>query len=108
MAVCNVPGCPVLVEGKGRCGQTCHPGCAAKTQVRPTITEQGYGAHWRGSRDGFVEAYPLCAGVDGGHHPKCDGLTRVADHAPLTRRELVAQGVADPDAWCYLQPLSRS
>ncbi len=108
-AVCNVPGCAVLVDGKGRCGGDCCEGrCKNRVATRPTTTAQGYGSSWRTKRAAFVAAHRRCVGIDGEHHPNCDGVTRVADHAPITRRELVAQGDPDPDGWQHLQPLSLS
>ncbi len=98
-AVCPVPGCPTLTAG-GRCP------AHGKPDRRPNASQRGYGARWQKIRSAFLAAHPLCAGVDGEHHPHCDGQATVPDHAPLTRRELVARGVADPDAWEYLVPLS--
>lgn len=104
--VCNVPGCPVIIQSTGRCGGSCCDGrCADRRgpDLRPTAAARGYGNDWRRRRAAFLAANPTCAGDGaGGHHPNCDGVATVPDHHPLTRRELVAQGVEDPDAAEYL------
>ena len=56
----------------------------------------GYDARWRKTRAAFLDANPTC--IDCGHP------ATVADHAPRTRRQLLADGVANPDAWDHLQP----
>lgn len=97
MKVCTEPGCPALVPS-GRCPQH-----GPKTAPRPSTTAQGYGARWRAARDPFIAAHPLCQGDGaGGHHPRCDGRATVADHDPITRRELVRLGDPNPDAWHHL------
>lgn len=97
-AVCTEPGCPALVEGKGRC-----PAHGPAVKPRPTITQQGYGASWRHTRNAFIAAHPVCQGDGtGSHHPGCNGSATVADHDPLTRRELVRRGDPNPDAWSHL------
>lgn len=99
LKTCSVPGCYRITEHT-RCEQH-------KTQdKRGKSRYLGYGNAWRKVRDPFIKANPRCAGVDGEHHPNCDGRATVADHYPETRRELVARGVPDPDAWHRLQPLS--
>jgi 5-methylcytosine-specific restriction enzyme A len=56
---------------------------------RPTATQRGYGAeHRERFRAGVLERGPDCV--------LCGELATVADHYPLTRRELVDMG-ADPD-----------
>ncbi len=101
MSVCTEPGCPVIVT-KGRCSK--HGPIA---RIRPSITAQGYGARWRKVRDAFIAAHRVCAGDGaGGHHRNCNGLATVADHDPITRRELVERGDPAPDAWHHLVPRS--
>jgi hypothetical protein len=39
-----------------------------------------------------------------GHDPDCGGPATVPDHDPVSRAELVRQGVPDPDDWRYLRP----
>jgi 5-methylcytosine-specific restriction protein A len=97
MKVCTQPGCPALVAA-GRCEKH-----GPKVKPRPSTTAQGYGAGWRRKRAAFIAAHPVCQGDGaGGHHPRCDGVATVPDHDPLTRRELVARGDPDPDAWHHL------
>jgi 5-methylcytosine-specific restriction protein A len=47
-------------------------------------------------RDPFIAAHRTC--ID------CGAPSTDADHAPTSRRDLLAQGVDDPDDWQYLQP----
>ena len=89
--MCPEPGCPTIVEGGGRCARHGRP-----TKPRPTTTEQGYGSAWRRVRDRFIARHRVC--VD------CGGPSSVADHDPVTRRELVARGDPDPDAEHHLVP----
>jgi 5-methylcytosine-specific restriction protein A len=99
MKTCAKGGCPALVPvGTARC-----PVHGPKVKPRPSTTAQGYGASWRRKRAAFIAAHPVCQGDGaGGHHPRCDGVATVPDHDPLTRRELVARGDPDPDAWHHL------
>lgn len=82
---CPTPGCPELTTG-GRCRR-----CAsAAERARGTSTERGYA---RNPEHRAFRAAVL------NNHPRCT-LCRttpsvVADHYPLSRRELVARGM-DP------------
>ena len=91
---CAQPGCPALVE-HGRCPRHRPP----STDPRPSAARRGYDRHWRRISAAFLKANPVC--VDCGHP------SSQADHAPVTRRELVAAGVEHPDAWVYLQARCR-
>lgn len=94
MRVCSSPGCPELVPS-GRCS-----GCQAAAEAkRGTAAQRGYGhAHRTRFRAGVLGKDPLCVCVDEahGHGPACLIPSTVADHHPLSRRELEAIG-ADPD-----------
>lgn len=96
-----MPDCPALVLGRGKCGGACCGGRCKDREYgpgstpRPSASEQGYGARWRKVRDPFIAANPIC--VD------CGAPSTDADHAPVSRRDLIARGVADPDAWEHLQ-----
>ena len=42
------------------------------------------------------------------HHPACvlcGAPSKVADHYPKSRRQLVAEGITNPDTWRRLRPL---
>lgn len=81
---CSQPGCPTLTpSGQSRCEQH------AYDRARPTARARGYGrAHQGRFRRGVLAREPYCR--------LCYAPAVVADHWPLSRRELVAQG-ADPD-----------
>ena len=93
---CSTPGCPGTPgPDRSRCAR-----CAANDQrrrdaARGTPAERGYTTAWSRRAATFLRAHPRC--VD------CGGPATVADHAPRSRRQLVAAGVADPDAPQYLQ-----
>lgn len=92
---CPTPGCPeVTPPGQGRC-QDCK---AEAEQRRGTAKQRGYGkAHRSRFREGVLarDCYCVCRGCDS-HAGLCAKPSTVADHHPLSRRELVAQGM-DPD-----------
>lgn len=59
---------------------------------------------WRRRSAAFLRAHPWCA--------LCEELglsvkATVADHWPMSRKELVAAGESDPDQTKYLRPLCR-
>jgi 5-methylcytosine-specific restriction protein A len=85
MRVCPTPGCPEITPG-GRC-----PGCSTRAeQKRGSAAARGYGASWAKRRIGYLIAHPICV-LDG-------AIATVADHYPVSRRDLIADGVPDPDA----------
>ena len=94
LKVCSTTGCPNLVE-RGRC-----PDCVAAAEARRgTAAQRGYGStHRTRFRRDVLRKDPLCVCADEahGHGPQCLAPSTVADHWPLSRRELVAIG-ADPD-----------
>ena len=65
-----------------------------RVDTRPSAAARGYGSAWRKKRDAFLAKNPTC--VD------CGAPSTVPDHYPVTRAELVKQGVADPDDERYL------
>ncbi len=82
--VCNVPGCPTISDT---------PRCPAHTKAadkaRGTATQRGYsGPRHRRFRRIILQRDPLCV--------LCGAIATVADHYPISRRDLVAQGL-DPD-----------
>lgn len=91
LKVCPAPGCPNLVES-GRCDQ--HRRAADK--ARGTARDRGYNSpgHTRRFRPMVLARDPICVlCLEEGLAPR---LATVADHWPLSRRELVARGM-DPD-----------
>lgn len=100
--VCNEPGCWRLVKGSRWCPK--HridwdaKETARKREVdgrRPSARARGYDSRWERRRRSFLRRHPRCE--------DCGGQATVADHVP-TREELVARGVADPDADEWLHP----
>ncbi|RPE27300.1 holin [Kitasatospora cineracea] len=85
LTVCNIPGCPEFTD-KGRCED--HRREAE--QRRGTARQRGYGTtHTRRFRAAVLARDPQCT--------LCGQAPSVhADHHPLSRRELAAQGL-DPD-----------
>lgn len=83
MRVCNVHGCAVLFEGKsGRCPT--HRREADR--ARGTSKERGYATRGhRQFRDAVLTRDPICV--------LCNlAFSTVADHYPLSRRELIELG----------------
>ena len=87
MRVCSTPRCPELVADGGRC-----PECrAAADKIRGTATRRGYTSpgHQR-FRRAVLMRDPICV--------ECNiAASTVADHYPLSRRELVDAGL-DPNS----------
>jgi 5-methylcytosine-specific restriction protein A len=89
-ARCSTPGCPHTTNHpRGRCTE-----CRTRA---PTSRAQGYDARWERNRLAFLVEHPACV--------LCGVLASQADHWPRSRRQLVAAGVPDPDAWHRLRPL---
>lgn len=86
MTVCSRPGCAQLCSG-GRCD-----GCKREAeQARGSASQRGYGrTHENRFRKGVLARDPFC---------RLCGQARstVADHWPLSRRELVAKGLDADD-----------
>lgn len=88
---CPVAGCPNTTSG-GRCED--HK--RESDRARGTAAQRGYASrgHRRRFRPGVLERDELCVlCTEEGRPPT---LATVADHWPLSRRELIAQGL-DPD-----------
>lgn len=89
---CPVPGCPELTS-TGRC--EAHR--AQDWQLRRERGAHNYGSsRWQRVRRAYLYEHPWCV--------LCTAPATVADHHPLSRRELVARGV-DPDSPTHLRPL---
>lgn len=92
LKTCSQPGCPELVE-QGRCD-----GCRGQADAqRGSARQRGYDSAWEAKRSNYLTRNPFCR--------LCHGLASVADHHPTSRRDLIAAGVADPDADHRLRPL---
>jgi 5-methylcytosine-specific restriction protein A len=96
---CTTPGCANRAAEGGRC-----PACRSRrrdtgAQLRGTAAQRGYDARWRGRRTPYLAEHPACA--------LCGRAATVADHWPLSRRQLVDRGDPDPDAPGHLRPLCR-
>ena len=91
LKICPVPGCPELVES-GRCA-------AHRLEVdraRGSATARGYNTRGhRLFRSAVLERDPICV-LCLVERPNTPRLATVADHHPLSRRELLARGL-DPD-----------
>ncbi len=85
LKVCTTTGCPTLTSG-GRCGD--HKRQA--NLARGTAAEQGYGPAHRAFRAIVLQRDPTCT------MPGCNQPSTDADHWPIDRRDLVAQGL-DPN-----------
>lgn len=66
------------------------------TDTRANATDRGYDAKWRRNRARFLKANPSCT--------DCGQPATVADHDPVSRRDLIARGEKHPDAWRHLKP----
>jgi 5-methylcytosine-specific restriction protein A len=96
---CTTPGCPGRTPD-GRC-----PACRDTRQTNPRLraektAERGYDAPWRRRRLDYLTDHPVCA--------LCHRAATIADHHPISRRDLVARGDPDPDAPHHLRPLCRT
>jgi 5-methylcytosine-specific restriction protein A len=83
--VCSVPGCPTLTTG-GRCAE--HQRQAE--QIRGSATSRGYGNGHSRFRQLVLRRDPVCV------IPECTAPSTVADHYPLSRRDLVLRRM-DPN-----------
>lgn len=76
----------VLERGWSRC-LTCR---RAADAIRGSASERGYGQAHRVFRRAVLRKHPLCV--------LCGAASTVADHWPMSRRELVAAGLNPNDA----------
>lgn len=93
LRVCPTPRCANTTT-QGRCA-TCR---TQAEHTRGTARQRGYDQrHETGFRPAVLRRDPLCVCADQthGHGPRCLAPSRVADHHPYSRRELVAMGM-DP------------
>lgn len=98
-APCSTPGCPGITTGS-RC-----PDCTGQAeQRRGSSTDRGYDArHRHRFRQLVLDRDPTCTCRDKRHRHHagrlCFAVATVADHHPLSRRQLLARGLDpnDPD-----------
>ncbi|MFE7398837.1 holin [Streptomyces sp. NPDC057557] len=93
--VCSTTGCPEYTDQGGRCPD--HRREAE--QRRGSARQRGYGkGHEQRFRPAVLARDPrcVCTDKDHGHASPCGQRSVHADHWPLDRRQLVAQG-KDPD-----------
>ena len=95
--VCSTPGCATLCPpGQSRCDV-----CKAKAEAaRGTAAQRGYGRiHARRFHGPVLRRDPMCVCRDTshGHAAPCLAPSKHADHHPLTKRQLQAQGVDEHD-----------
>lgn len=89
---CTVPGCPETTPRGGRCEEH-----ARQDATRRDAQGAYKRTAWQRARRAFLYANPWCV--------LCGRTAQVADHHPVSRRDLVAQGEAKPDAPKHLRPL---
>jgi 5-methylcytosine-specific restriction protein A len=77
-----------------------HGGTNRTPDTRPNWRQRGYGVEFDRSRRILLKRHPVCQ--ECGQEPSV-----VADHHPASRVELVAAGVANPDALEHLRALGR-
>lgn len=95
-SVCSVPGCPTLANGR------CDEHKRAADRQRGSAAQRGYNSKaWRAVRRAVLRRDPICV--------LCQrAFSTVPDHWPDSRRDLIAQGVTDPDALHRLRGLCAS
>jgi 5-methylcytosine-specific restriction endonuclease McrA len=94
--VCSSPDCGQIAPAGGLCPDCKRQEWREIDKRRPAASQRGYGPRWRRIRARFLRENPIC--VD------CGAPATVADHDPLSRVELVARGVSDPDHPRNLRP----
>ena len=108
MSRCSTPLCPNEAARGGRCEE-----CYRKhDRARGTAAERGYNSRrWEGTKRTIRKRDPFCT-CDAGDHGHasfaCMHLTEVADHYPKTRKQLLEEGVRDPDKPEFCRGLCKS
>lgn len=96
LKTCARPGCPNLVPS-GRCDTCAKQG----DRERGTAWQRGYRtAHTKGFRPGVLLRDPICTCDQAnthGHGARCYRASTVADHWPLSKRELQERGMDSDD-----------
>jgi 5-methylcytosine-specific restriction protein A len=86
-----------LTDEGSRCPAHLAEARRADEERRPR-SERRYGETFERNREILLKPKPLCA-------CGCGRIADTADHWPVSRRDLIAQGVPDPDALHRLRPL---
>ncbi|PAZ13307.1 HNH endonuclease [Streptomyces sp. SA15] len=89
-----VPNCPNSISGKER---ACPDHVHMLTARRAEKGTSAYGKDWPRKRESFLYMNAWCV--------LCGQPSKVADHFPLSRKELVKRGVSDPNAHEHLRAL---
>lgn len=95
--------CKTLHSGTGKCDDCRDKARAESDARRGTSYQRGYGKqHTDRFRIGVLGKNPhcVCTASYCPHTKECGRLSTVADHFPLSRRDLVARGM-DPDNPAY-------
>jgi 5-methylcytosine-specific restriction enzyme A len=95
VAPCTIPGCP------GRSASAVPGPCPVharnRARARGGSTAQGYGPVWYRRRNLYLTRHRWCV--------LCGRPAVIADHWPRSRKQLIRDGVSDPDADQYLRPV---
>jgi 5-methylcytosine-specific restriction protein A len=89
---CSQPGCSALTNGG-----PCDDHKRQRESQRDGTSSAYKTTRWQRIRKRFLYLNPWCL--------LCAQQACVADHWPVSRRDLVAKGEADPDAFKHLRPL---
>lgn len=89
MRVCSVSGCPTIYQASE--GSRCQAHRREGDRRRGTATERGYtGRGHQGFRRAVLQRDPICV--------LCDvAFSTVADHYPISKRDLIEQGLNSND-----------
>ena len=99
---CPTPGCPALIPTKDRACKEC------LKRIRHTTDRTPYKSiSHRKARAKLLALHPYCQ-CEGckAHKGLCTQKATIADHYPLERFELIAEG-KDPNALCYMRALCK-
>ncbi|RSO03580.1 HNH endonuclease [Streptomyces sp. WAC 06783] len=92
---CSQPGCSELTNG-GACPE--HK--RQREQQRGSASKRGYDVDWQRKRKAYLYANSWCV--------LCSRAANVADHWPLSRKQLEERHEPNPDAPKHLRPLCKS
>jgi 5-methylcytosine-specific restriction protein A len=108
---CPSPGCPAYTKKGIRCPQHARLTIAVGDRNRGTAGYRGYsGVGWSLARKACMERDRQCQcdAVECDHVAfRCGTASVVADHFPLSRKQLIANRIVDPDDIAYLRGLCK-
>lgn len=81
-------------------GGACPEHKRQREEQRGSASKRGYDVGWQRKRKAYLYANPWCV--------LCGRHANVADHWPLSRKQLQARGEANPDAPKHLRPLCKA